>query len=185
MRLADPPGSRARFLLTADLNFPAGDHSIFCQARMLYARPFPCRMVVNWNICCLNHAHELNVGSFKNTGQFATMRRKTPPFGGGMTETRQMENEVRSCKGVISEADQLPSVSWSHTDKRSEYEALKKLKDHASGEENEALSSCSLNIRKWEEERAFSPGKFCKCLLVRGTTSFCKGNCNFFAYWRE
>ena len=71
--------------------------------------------LVEWwlidNICCLNHARELNAGSFKETGQFSTMRRKTNPFGKGMIETRQMEDEVRSCKGVISEADQLPSVS--------------------------------------------------------------------------
>ena len=76
-----------------------------------------------------------------------------------MAETRKMEGEVRSCKGMIPEMDQLPSVSWSHTDERSEYEALKKLKDHASREEKEELSICSLNIWKWEEERAFSPGK--------------------------
>ena len=71
--------------------------------------------LVEWwlidNICCLNHARELNAGSFKETGQLATMRRKTNPFGGGMTETREMEDETQSCKGVISEADQLPSVS--------------------------------------------------------------------------
>ena len=112
------------------------------------------------------------------------MRRKTNPFGEGMTGRRKMENEVRIYKGMIPEMDQLPRVSWSRTDKRSEYEALKKLKDHASGEENEALSSCSLNIWKGEEERDFSPGKFCKCLLVRGTTLFCKGNCKF-VYRRE
>ena len=76
------------------------------------------------------------------------IRRKINPLGGGMTEMRQMEDEVRSCKGMIPETDQLPSISGSPTDKRSEYEALKKLKDDASGEENEALSSCSLNIRK-------------------------------------
>ena len=43
-----------------------------------------------------------------------------------------MEDKVQNCEGVISETDQLPSVSYSHTDKRSEYEALEKLKDHAS-----------------------------------------------------
>ena len=76
-----------------------------------------------------------------------------------MTETMRMEDEVQNCEGMISETDQLPSVSWSHTDKRSEYEALNKLKDHTSGEENEALSSCSLNIWKWEEEKGFFPWK--------------------------
>ena len=35
-----------------------------------------------------------------------------------------------------------------------------------------------------ELSRGFFPGKFCKCLLVRGTTLFYKGNCNF-ACWRE
>ena len=50
-----------------------------------------------------------------------------------MNETMQVEEEVQNCEGVISEADQLPSVSWSHADKRLEYEALEKLKDHAFG----------------------------------------------------
>ena len=58
--------------------------------------------------------------------------KKTNPFGRGMFETMRMEDEVQNCEGMTSEMDQLPSVSWSHTDKRSEYEALEKMKDHAS-----------------------------------------------------
>ena len=72
------------------------------------------RFLVEWwlidNICCFNHDRELNAGSFKKTGQYATMRRKTNPFGRSMTETVRTEDEVQNCKGVISETDQLPSV---------------------------------------------------------------------------
>ena len=45
--------------------------------------------------------------------------------------------------------------------------------------ENKTLCNCSLNIWKQDGEGAFSPRKFCKCLFVRGTISFCKGNCKF------
>ena len=63
------------------------------------------------DICRLNHALNLNAGSFQATGQSAMTRRKTNPFGGGMTEMRRMGDEVRSCKGMFPEMDQLPSVS--------------------------------------------------------------------------
>ena len=73
------------------------------------------RFLVEWwlidNICCFNHARELNAGSFKKTGQCATMRRNINPFGRGMTETMRMEDEVQNREGMISEMDQLPSVS--------------------------------------------------------------------------
>ena len=57
----------------------------------------------------LNHALDLNASSFQATGQSATTRRKTNSFGGGMTEKRQREDEVPSCKDVFPETDQLPS----------------------------------------------------------------------------
>ena len=60
-----------------------------------------------------------------------------------------------------------------------EAETLKMLESHTLRGSPRG-KSCSLNI--WEvglKKGLFSAGKFCTCLLVRGTTSFCKGNCNF------
>ena len=41
-----------------------------------------------------------------------------------------------------------------------------------------------LNIVELVLSKGLFPWKILKILLVRGTTSFCKGNCNF-AHWRE
>ena len=133
-------------------------------------------------ICRLNHALNLNAGSFQATGQSATTRRKTNSFGRGMTEKRQMEDEVLSCKGVIPETDQLPSCHDHIMTKDRNVKSLRNRKTMRL--ENKTLCNYSLNRGTRHLERAFSPGKFCTCLLVRGTTSFCKGNCNF-VYRRE
>ena len=61
------------------------------------------------DISRLDHALNLNSGSIQATGQFVMTGRKINPFGRSMTEKRQMEDEVRSCRGVIPKTDQLPS----------------------------------------------------------------------------
>ena len=134
------------------------------------------------DICRLNHALNLNAGSFQATGQSATTRRKTNSFGRGMTEKRQMEDEVRSCKGVIPETDQLPSCHDHIMTKDRNVKSLRNRKTMRL--ENKTLCNYSLNRGTRHLERDFSPGKFCTCFLVRGTTSFCKGNYNF-VYRRE
>ena len=55
-------------------------------------------------------------------------------------------------------------------------------RSHAEG--NRRDSSGSLNNGNPDEKRDFSLRKFCNGWLVRGTTSFCKVNCNF-ACWKE
>ena len=50
-------------------------------------------------------------------------------------------------------------------------------RSHAEGSPRDR--TCSLNNGEPEEMGAFSLRKFCNGWLVRGTTSFCKVNCNF------
>ena len=99
----------------------------------------------------------LNAGNFQVTDQFAMMRRKTNSFGRGMTEKRKMEDEVRSCKGVIPETDQLPSCHDHIMTKDRNVKSLRNRKTMRL--ENKTLCNYSLNRGMRHGERAFSPGK--------------------------
>ena len=110
------------------------------------------------DICRLNRALNLNAGNFQVTGQSATTRRKTNSFGRGMTEKRQMEDEVWSSKGVIPETDQLPSCHDHIMTKDRNVKSLRNQKTMRL--ENKTLCNYSLNRGTRHLERAFSPGKF-------------------------
>ena len=98
-------------------------------------------------------------------------------LGRGMTEKKQMEGEVQSCKDMIPVTDQLPSCQDHMMTKDQNVKSLRNQKAMRLG--NKMLRNYSLNKGTRHLERAFSLGKFCTCFLVRGTISFCKGNCNF------
>ena len=117
------------------------------------------------DICHLNHALNLNADSFQATGQSTTTRRKTNSFGRGMTEKRQMEDEVVSYKGVIPETDQLPSCHDHIMTKDRNVKSLRNRKTMRL--ENKTLCNYSIyrGTRHWE--RDFSLENFVFCLLVR------------------
>ena len=87
-------------------------------------------------------------GVFEEIGQSTGVQRKTDPFNGSVTETREVEDEIRSHKGVNPK---LISYQGAHDCIQTRYRNAKRLRNGKTMRlgENETLCNCSLNIGKW------------------------------------
>ena len=64
------------------------------------------------------------VGGFEEIGQSTEVHRKTDPFGGSVTETREVEDEIRSRKGA---SPKLISYQGTHDYIQTRYRNVKRL----------------------------------------------------------
>ena len=96
----------------------------------------------------MNDAGRLMAGGFEESGQSTGVQRKTDPFGGSVTETREVEDEIRSRKGANPK---LISYQGAHDCIQTRYRNVKRLRNGKTMRlgENETLCNCSLNIGKW------------------------------------
>ena len=87
-------------------------------------------------------------GGFEESGQSTGVQRKTDLFGGSVTETREVEDEIRSCKGA---SPKLISYQGAYDCIQTRYRNVKRLRNWKTMclGENEKLCNCSLNIGKW------------------------------------
>jgi len=91
------------------------------------------------------------------------------------------EAPTRHFQQLLSEGKRLWKWWGKRNDQRGNWIVKGPERSYAEG--SPEGSSCGLNNGKPDWKGAFSPGKNCKCLLVRGTASFCKRNCN--STWLE
>ena len=84
-------------------------------------------------------------GGFEESGQSTGVQRKTDPFGGSVTETRGVEDEIRSRKGANPK---LINYQVAHDCIQTRYRNVKRLRNGKTMRlgENEMLCNCSLNI---------------------------------------
>ena len=66
------------------------------------------------------------VGGFEESGQSTEVQRKTDPFGGSVTETRGVEDEIRSRKGANPK---LISYQGAHDCIQTRYRNVKRLRN--------------------------------------------------------
>ena len=101
----------------------------------------------------------------------------------GKGQAKQMtEAPMRRFQQLLSEGKTSIEMIEENATTRRETKSSRALKGHALRDPEDMSGSLNKGNEDWKE--AFSLRKFCNGWLVRGTTSFCKVNCNF-ACWKE